>query len=195
MMFSGAKQNVLLAALLLGMALLSACENDLNKIKEISAKQSTNPIQRTTGVDVIYSDSAKVKLRMLAPLLLQLDDPKKSENEYDEMPKGVKIIFYDTARRESGSIVADSAIQHRKAKIIEVHHNVVATNQAGDTFRSDELIWDQVKKIMYSNKPVTVNMAAGDVMHGVNFTSDEKLNHPIFGQSTGTMYVTDSPAN
>jgi len=195
MMFSGAKQNLLLAALLLGMALLNACENDLNKIKEISAKQSTNPIQRTTGVDVIYSDSARVKLRMLAPLLLQLDDPKKPENEYDEMPKGVKIIFYDTARRESGSIVADSAVQHRKARIIEFHHNVVAVNQAGDVFRSDELIWDQVKKIMYSNKPATINMATGDVLQGVNFLSDDKLNNAKFGQSTATFYVTDSPAN
>ncbi len=194
-MRSGAKQRLLLPALLLSMLLLNACDNDLKKIKELSAKQSVNPVQQTTGVDLIYSDSAKVKLRMLAPLLLQLQDPKNPAKDYDQMPKGVTIIFYDSTRMESGSIVADSAINHTFAKVIEFHKNVVAKNAQGDTFKSDELIWDQAKKVMYSNKPVLVNMMTGDVVRGNTFTSDEKLTHPIFGKSTATLYVTDTPAN
>src|SRR5476651_1899440 len=127
-MNGSAKHGLLLAALLVGMLLLNACENDLNKIKEISAKQSTSAIDSTTNVDVIYSDSARVKLHMTAPLLLQHSDVKNPEKTYDEMPRGVKIVFYDTTRKVSGTIVADSAIQHTKAKIIEFHKNVVATN-------------------------------------------------------------------
>jgi hypothetical protein len=148
-MCSGAKQGFLLPALLISMLLLNACDSDLQKIKEISAKQSTNSIDSTTMVDVIYSDSARVKLHMTAPLLLQHQDIKKPVNDYDEMPHGVKIVFFDTSRNESGSIIADSAIQHTQAKIIEFHKNVVAVNAQGDTYKSDELIWDQVKKIIY----------------------------------------------
>ncbi|HEY0244430.1 MAG TPA: LPS export ABC transporter periplasmic protein LptC [Mucilaginibacter sp.] len=195
-MRSSAKQILLLPALLVGVLLLiSACENDINKIKEISAKQSTNPIDSTTGVDVIYSDSAKVKLRLTAPLMLHYQNDREQEKSYEKMPKGVKIVFFDTTRNESGNIVADSAIQYSSQKIIEFHKNVVATNAKGETFKSDELIWDQVKKIMYSNKPVQVVMSGGNIVNGVNFKSDEKLNHPIFGQSTGTFNVTDVPGN
>jgi hypothetical protein len=43
---------------------LSACENDLNKVKEIAAADATKPIQRTTGVDFIYSDSGFVKAQL-----------------------------------------------------------------------------------------------------------------------------------
>ena len=197
-MFSGAKQMLMLPALLLSVLCISSCENDLNKINEISAKQSSNPVQETTGVDVIYSDSAKVKLRMLAPLLLQLADPKKPEKDYDLMPKGIKIIFYDgVTLKETGSIMADTGINHSKTKIIEFHKNVIAKNAQGDTFRSDELYWDQNKKIMYSNKPVVVNTAAGDIVTGKTFTSDDKLTNPKFINSNGNsvFYSTDVPQN
>lgn len=192
-MYSGAKQGLLLPALLTGMLLMGACENDLNKIKEISAKQSTSAIDSTIQVDVIYSDSAKVKLHLTAPLLLQHQDIKHPEKAYDEMPRGIKVVFFDTTRKESGNIIADFAIQHTQAKIIEFHKNVVATNAQGETFKSDELIWDQGKKIMYSNKPVQITMNGGNVLNGVNFKSDEKLTHPVFGQSTGLFNVSETP--
>jgi LPS export ABC transporter protein LptC len=194
-MYSSAKQRLLLAALLMSTLLINACENDLNKIKEISKKQSTSAVDSTTNVDVIYSDSARVKLHMTAPLLLQHQDVKHPEKTYDEMPHGVKIIFYDTTRQESGSIIADSAIQHTLAKIIEFHRNVIATNAQGETYKSEELIWDQVKKVIYSNKMVQLTGKGGDVMNGVPFTSDEKLNHPVFGPSTATFHVSDMPGN
>jgi len=194
-MYSGAKQGFLLPALLISMLLLSACDSDLQKIKEISKKQLTSSVDSTTMVDVIYSDSARVKLHMTAPLLLQHQDVKKPADEYDVMPHGVKIVFFDTSRNESGSIIADSGIQHRQAKIIEFHKNVVAVNAQGDTYKSDELIWDQVKKIIYSNKPVQITTTNGNVINGSPFTSDEKLAHPVLGKSTGVFQVSDMPGN
>ena len=192
-MYSGAKQVFLLPALLTGMLLISACENDLNKIKEISAKESEKPLQQTTGVDVMYSDSAKVKLRLQAPLLIEYSDTAKNAKPYQVTPKGVKVTFFDTTRLEAGNIVADSAIQFPRLRVMEFHRNVVATNAQGETFKSDELIWDQEKKTIYSNKPVQITMAGGDIINGINFKSDERLTHPIFGQSSGTFNVTETP--
>lgn len=196
-MRSGAKQGFFLPALLMliSVSLLNACDSDLQRIKEISAKQFTSSVDSTTFVDVIYSDSAKVKLEMTAPLLLQHQDAKKPANAYDEMPRGVKIVFFDTLRKETGSIIADSAINHSATKIIEFHKNVVAVNAQGDTYKSDELIWDQVKKTIYSNKPVKITMINGTVLNGMPFTSDEKLMHPELGKSTGIFPVSDMPGN
>ena len=194
-MYNGAKYRLWLPVMFTGILLISACDDDLTKIQAISAKLSSSPIEKTTGVDIIYSDSAKVKLRLIAPLLLQHHDPQNLAKEYDLMPKGVRVIFYDTTRHESGGIVADTGINHSNTKIIEFHKNVVATNAQGETFKSDELIWDQNKKVMYSNKPVQITMNGGNVMNGINFTSDEKLTHPIFGKSTGVFHVSDMPGN
>jgi len=189
-MHSRLKQaSFILPALLLSMLLLSACENDLNKIKEISAKYVSRPVDTTKGVDVIYSDSAIVKGRMIAPIMVHFDisDP------INILPKGVKIIFYDYNAQESGNIVADSGVYHTVDQKVEFYHHVVYTTKKGDTFKSDELIWDPTKKVMYSNKPVQIVMANGDILNGINFTSDDKLQYPQMKQSTGSFNVSDFP--
>jgi LPS export ABC transporter protein LptC len=192
-MYSKAKQAsyLFLPALLFGMLFLAACENDLNKIKEISALQVSQPIDTTRGVEVIYSDSAVVKGKMTTPLMIHY----ATEKPYYKMPIGVKIIFYDVNGREDGNIVADSAINRDKEQIIEFHKNVVCTNAKGETFKSDELIWNQAQKIIYSNKPVQLTTPTGDILNGVSFKSDDKLQHPIMGNSTGAFNVSENPAN
>jgi LPS export ABC transporter protein LptC len=163
----------------------SACENDINKIKEIAAADATKPIQRTTDIDVIFSDSALVKFRLLSPLYIEY----KVKNPYSILPHGVKIIFLDKDVKEAGNIIADSATMRDDNKIIEFHRNVVATNAEGTVYKSDELIWDQKKKIYFSNKNVEMTKVGGDVMRGTSFTSDDKLQHPIFQNSTAIIHV------
>jgi LPS export ABC transporter protein LptC len=190
-MHSRAKQvaSFFLPALLFGMLLLSACENDLNKIKEVSAKLVSQPIDTTRGVDVIYSDSAILKGIMKTPLMIHYAIAKP----YYKMPNGVKVIFYDAFAKETGNIVADSGVYRYSEKLIEFHKNVVCTNDKGETFKSDELIWDQVKKTIYSNKPVQMTTPTGDIMNGIDFNSDDGLLHPIMRQGTGTIYVSETP--
>jgi len=176
-------------ALLTGMLLLSACENDLKKIQEISATDVSTPVEKYTDVDIIYSDSAKVKFRIRAPLLLQYTGAKP----YNEMPKGVNVTLFDANLNQIGTLTADYAIQRESEKTIQCERNVVARNEKGETFKSDELIWDQDSKQMHSSKLVQITMANGDIMNGKGFQSDQTLNHWTIDQSTGIFNVTDSP--
>jgi LPS export ABC transporter protein LptC len=176
-------------ALLFSMLFLGSCENDLNKIKEISAKFTSLPVDTTRGVEIIYSDSAIVKGKMTTPLMINYS----TAVPYKIMPKGVRVDFYDVNAHEDGNIIADSGVYHDMDKRIEFYHHVVYTTAKGDTFKSDELIYDQAKKTMYSNKPVQIILAGGDVLNGINFTSDDKLLYPVMNQSTGTFNVSDAP--
>jgi LPS export ABC transporter protein LptC len=175
-----------LPALCICMLLVSACENSLSDIRKIASKEEEKPISRSTGVDVIYSDSAKVKARLITPLMIELDDPK---SPYQEMPKGVKITFYDDNLKEKGTITSDYAIRLEKENKITFRKNVVATNAQGETFKSEELIYDQTSKKIYTNKPVQINMGNGDVMQGVGANSNESLYPWHIEQSTGIFKV------
>lgn len=190
-MLSGAKKlsTIYLPALFIYMLLLNACENSLNDIKKIESEEANKPISRSIGVDVIYSDSAKVKARLLTPLMIDYDDAAKP---YREMPKGVKIIFYDENLKEKGAIKADYSLQREKENIIEFRKNVVATNVQGETFKSDELIYDQNTKKLYSTKPVQITMNSGNVMYGTGFNSNESLYPWHINQSTGTFHVNET---
>jgi LPS export ABC transporter protein LptC len=177
--------KLLLPVVIAGIALLTGCENDLKDLQKISATEVNKPIERYTGVDVIYSDSAKVKAHMTSPLMVN----HLGEKPYTEMPKGVKVIFYDNELKESSTIIADYAIRREKEKVIELRKNVVGTNVGGDTFTSDELIWDETAKQIHSNKLVHVKMADGSVTDGTSFISDENLTHWKLNQGKGIIHV------
>lgn len=167
-------------------ALVSSCENDLKKVREISANEVDTVAQRTTGLDLIMSDSTKVEIHLTAPLMVEYQIKKP----YKIMPKGVKIDYYDRGTGQfAGDIIADTGIQREKEKLIEFHGNVLATNAKGETFKSNELFWDQVTKRVYSNKPVQATLSGGNVMNGNTFESDDKLLNPTFKSSTGIFHV------
>src|SRR5579872_1250823 len=179
-------KGLILPVIIAGVGLITGCENDLKDLQKISANEVNKPVTSYTDVDVIYSDSAKVKAHMTAPLMLDYD---KVEKPYTEMPKGVKVIFYDGNLKETGTITSDYAIYHKKEKIILLRKNVVGTNVKGETFTSDELIWDQNTKQVTSNQIVHVRMADGTALDGTSFASDEGLNHWKFGQANGKINV------
>lgn len=162
-----------------------SCENDLKKVQEISAKEVNTPVERTTGVEVIYSDSAKVKAKMLTPLLLHFRITKP----YYEMPKGVKVVSFDALLKETSTVTSEYAITSNNEKMITLRKNVVATNAKGDVFKSEELIWNQEKKIFYSNKAVSITMANGNIFNGTSFESNENFSPWTMIQSTGNFKV------
>lgn len=178
---------IYLPALFAGMFLFSSCENSLNDIKKISSGEEDKPISRSTGVDVIYSDSAKVKFHLTAPLMIDYTD--NSPKPYKEFPKGVKLVFYNDELKESGNIVSDYAIQREKENVVEFRKNVVASNVNGQVFKSDELIYDMTARTFKSTKAVEITNAQGDVMEGLGFESKESMYPWRMGSTTGLVHV------
>ena len=185
-----AKNNnlIYLPILLIGMLFLVSCENSLSDIKKIASKEAEKPISKSIGVEIIYSDSTKVKAKLTAPLMIDFQDPAKP---YKEMSKGVKIIFYDDNLGAKGIITADYGIYREKEQIIEFRHNVVAVNAQGETFKSEELIDNRATTKLYSTKPVQIIMTNGDVMYGTGFNSTETFYPWTIDKSTGVFRVTE----
>jgi LPS export ABC transporter protein LptC len=177
--------NLLLPVIIAGIAILTGCENDLKDLRRISAKEVNQQGERYTGVDVIYSDSARVKAHMTAPVMINY----KTKTPYTEMPKGVKVTFYDNNLTITSTITSKYAIRRETEKVIELRDNVVGTNVKGDTFMSDELIWDENTKQIHSNKLVHVKMSDGSITDGTSFVSDENLNHWTMQGGHGIFHV------
>lgn len=169
------------------MLALCSCENSLNDIKKISSKEEDKPISRSTGVDIIYSDSAKVKGHLTGPLMIDYSD--NTPKPYKEFPKGVKIVFYDDNLKESGNIVSDYAIQRDKENVIEFRKHVVATNAQGQIFKSEELIYDMTARTFKSTKAVEITSPNGDVMEGLGADSNESFYPWHVLQTTGVFHV------
>ena len=175
-----------LPVLLTGL-LISGCENDLKDIQKISAGEVNKPGERYTTVDVIYSDSARVKAHMTTPLMIMYKD--KVAKPYTEMPKGVKVIFYDADLKATSTITSEYAVRREAEKRIELRKNVVATNATGDVFTSEELIWDEDARQIHSSKLVHIRFANGNISDGTSFNSDESFNHYTMTLATAQIQV------
>jgi len=151
---------------------------------------SGEAIDTTRGVDVIYSDSAVVKGRMITPLLIKYSTNKP----YDVMPEGIKVVFFDKNGKEEGNIVADSAVQIEEENLTKFYKNVVATSIDGKIFRTEELIWDQPKKTVYSTKRVDMTSPDGKFFTGLDFKSDDKLENPHWSRLSGEFDVPEDQA-
>lgn len=150
--------------------LLAACDgDDLKKVSSIAANKITLSKDRTYGVEVIYSDSAKVKAKAYAPILDKVTP--SSGAMYSEMPKGVKVYFYDEFLKTKGSITSDYAISKETEKITIFKKNVVVVSD-NMTFTTEELIWDENKK-MYFSPEGTILTKDGNKVTGTSFSAPQ----------------------
>ncbi|TCD11485.1 hypothetical protein EZ449_04275 [Pedobacter frigidisoli] len=157
--------------LALPLFLASCSDDDLKKADAVTGKKVTLSSDRTLGVDIIYSDSARVKAKGYAPILDKVTPV--SGSTYQEMIKGVNIDFYNENGTVDGNLVCDYAIRKDQELKTEFKKNVVVKNSKGDTFSSQELIWDEQKKIFYSTQRVYVKGIDGNVGDGINFKAPQ----------------------
>jgi len=178
----------IILTLILGPLLLGACTNDLKKIREISAKIVNNPVDTTRGVDMIMSDSGKVKGQLITPLMLEYPASKTVPLAYKLMPKGIKIILYDKNHKETANIIADTAYYYEEKQLIKFYKDVVITSSKNDVFKSQELIYDKGTHKITSSKPVDIRKANGDIGHGTSLETNEQMAPLTVGHATGVIY-------
>lgn len=164
--------------------IFAGCENDLREVERISSIQEEVPVDASYGVTIIYSDSALVKAKLTAPEMLHYN----TEDPYYEFPKGGLLIFYGPDQKETQRVKADYAIQKEKTGITELRKNVVATRADGLVIKSDELFWDENKRIFYSNKQVTLTRD-GSVQTGTSFWSNEDFTSIEFTSLVGDLIL------
>lgn len=171
-------------SLFLLLVLASACENNMKEVERIAAQRNATPVDKSTGVELIYSDLSVVKAKLLAPELLHV----KTEKPYYEMKKGVTIIFLNPQQQETSRVVADYGIRREYEKTMELRNNVVVTTKEGKKFKSEELIWDENSRRFYSNKTVAIETAT-QIIYGTRFWSNEDFSYYEIDQSTGNFAV------
>lgn len=176
-----------IAVLCLFQLCLSSCgDDDLKKAAPLSAKDKLILNRdRTIGVEIIYSDSAMVKAKATAPILDKITP--KNGAVYQEMPDGVKINFLNEQQGIKGSVTSDYAIQRESEKLVIFKRNVIVVNEEL-TFNTEELTWDQNKRMFFSPSGV-VTKPDGTVINAVNFSATEDFSIFKFEQGFGETYL------
>ena len=166
--------------------LLGACsEDDLKNAAAISSKKIALTKDRSLGVEVIYSDSALVKAKGYAPIYDKVTPVQGAK--YNEMPEGVKIEFFDAYLQVKGNITSKYAINNETDQMTIFRKNVVVVNDQM-TFTTEELTWDEKKRLFYSPNG-TVVFKDGTVFTGAQFSAPQDFSSYKIVQGFGETYV------
>ena len=174
-----------IAALIAGAAiLLTACENNLEKIQAFSSPEDL-PVMEATNFETLFTDSGEVRFFVKAPKLLQFDMQGTS---FVEFPNGIVLIKYDEDQNVISSITADYAKNYEKEQKWEAKNNVVATNAQGDTLKTEHLIWEEKTEKIYTEEFVRI-IRSDQIITGIGFQSDQTMQNWRIKNPKGTIYI------
>ena len=157
--------------LIVALATVISCSNEQAEAPNITRDQLG--IEKGKEVEIIYSDSARVKVRVTGPTMLYYtgrDEPKQV------FPDGTVTYFYDEFQQEMSVLTGKYAIRDEKNRRVIIRDSVVWESKTDGRLETSELIWDEATNIIRSTKFTRITREK-DRISGFNFETDDKLTH------------------
>lgn len=132
---------------------------------------------------MIYSDSGKIQFKLTSPQLNRY----KTEDPYNEFPKGLTIIAYDSLMRVKTSMRANYAIMWINKNLMEAKNDVVIVSK-DETINTEHIVYDKRRRVIFSEVFVKRTNKDG-VMYGDGFDADETFNKYTIRNPRGTFMV------
>lgn len=178
-------KSLSIAILFSGIAVLFfSCANKVEKIKEISADEKL-PSMVADNYEMLYSDSAIVRFKMITPKMIRYEEEKEP---FTEFPNGIEIEKFDGKMKVVSRITANYARYLDREKKWIAKNNVVAINETGDSLKTEELIWDENNGRIYSDLFVKI-IRKDQIINGIGFESDQEMQNWEVKKPTGTLYI------
>jgi LPS export ABC transporter protein LptC len=177
---------LLLIPVLLSLFLNGGCRNKLSEIAAFDMND-TLPDVTAKNVEFTYSDSAEVQVMLSGPLMYVYNQ----KEPYTVFPEGFLVNFYDSLYQITTTITANYGIHYHEKKMMEAHENVVVKNyKTGEVLNTEELIWDRVKKKIFSNKFVKITSNDG-VLFGDGLEAEQDFSKRRIINPSGEIEVKD----
>lgn len=148
--------------------LLSSCSNDMKEIDALTGKR--NPKEDIAyNTTIIYSENGHPKVRIYAKEFIRNDFAKPP---FTDMRKGIKMEFFDDSLRLESTLTAEYARFYEERKSVLIRDNIVINTKKGEVIKTEELIWNQNVKKIYTEKPVTI-VTPRQTMYGDALDAEE----------------------
>ena len=159
------------------------CEDSSSTLEQIN-RFNENPLGIAYDIKMTYTDSAKVKAILTAPVNL---DYTHLSFKYSEFPKGLKIIFYNDQNQEN-TVIADYGILYNQTKIVDLKGNVVLFSHDGSRLEIEQMYWDAEKEWLFSERPFNFENEDYDLA-ATRLDTNKEFSKFQTGKLTGTIAV------
>ena len=147
------------------LVVLVSCTNDPKLVQEFVADKQL-PIEQIKGAELLHTENGKVKVRVVASRIERFQDIEPSLIFSDHL----EVYFYNDSSQLQSTLMADYASIDEGKKIMLAQNNVILISSDDKKLETDELIWDENKNKIYTDKKVKITTGK-EVVYGEGFTS------------------------
>jgi lipopolysaccharide export system protein LptC len=148
--------------------LICSCQNDLEEIDKIINSEMI-AVETAKDVSMLYSDSARIKVRIEGPVMLRHLDKSNPRQEFTD---GVKVVFFTIGGNVESTLTANYALRLEKKNQIIVRDSVVWESSEGEKLETEELIWEERKEKIYTKRFVKITKP-DEVIYGYGFEANQ----------------------
>ena len=179
-----------LVAVFLSVGFLAGCRKEPN---EATSKQMyTGPILETTNATTLFSDSARLQVRLQAPLEQQFES---GDLVY---PKGVTATFYQKGGRTVvNTLTGNYGRYTRVTNLYVVRGDVRVRNEEKEqSLNTEELFYDRGKARIYTKPEMPVRVQTPtEVLTGKGLEASEDFSRYRIFKPEGVFTVEQDPAS
>ena len=159
---------------------LISCTNDPRVVQEfVSDKQQ--PIEQIKGAELLHTENGKVKVRVLANSIERFQNIQPALIFSDHL----EVYFYNDSSQLQSTLMADYASIDEMKNIMMAQNNVILISGDDKKLETDELIWDEKKKTIYTDKKVKITTGK-EIVYGEGFTSTPDFKQYSISKIHGT---------
>lgn len=142
-----------------------SCKNEVHDPD--SEIRYNGPLMTTVDVVTLYSDSARVKIRLEGPL------EEKFENGDILYAEGLNVTFYSDSGQVATTLRANTGKYDQAKDAYLATGNVIVHNtEKQQTLHTEELHWDKQKQTIYTEKQVRIETPE-EVLTGKGMTANQ----------------------
>jgi LPS export ABC transporter protein LptC len=157
---------------LLPAVLFLACADSIKETRQVFTQDDV-AVEVGREVEILYSDSAIVRVRVTGPLLHNYSDREKPRQEF---PEGIKMDFLMPDLSVRSVLTARSATRYQTEGRIVVRDSVVLTTVKQEKLETEELIWDEKTAKIRTDKFVKVSQP-GEVIYGFGLEAEQDFTY------------------
>lgn len=179
------RTTILSILLVIMILIVTSCENKIDLIPK--SDLLTLPSMTDKDIETFFTDSGKLQLKLISPLVEQFDN---NEAPYTEFRSGINVIFYDGKPDPVASVTAKYAKYTKKNNMWELKDSVVVINESKDKLETEVLYWSQEKDLIYTDRFVKITNQE-QIIQGFGFESDPRLIKRRIKKVNAIIYLPD----
>tara|TARA_B110000444_G_C18554121_1_gene461657 strand:+ start:168 stop:701 length:534 start_codon:yes stop_codon:yes gene_type:complete len=162
------------------LGVLTSCTNDPKLVQDFIIDKQL-PIEQIKEAELLHTENGKLKVKLVAVSIERFQDIQPALIFSNHL----EVFFYNDSAQLQSRLMAGYASIDEDKNIMLAQNNVILIGSDDKKLETDELVWDENKNKIYTDKKVKITTGK-EVVYGEGFTSTPDFKQYSIAKIYGT---------